>query len=142
MRITSQEHLDSLSESSIRRIKKLNCAGTNVVNIPTSLVNLTDLNVSRCPYIVNIPFLSNLESLWCSDCPMLEYIPELPHVKTANFYMSKLKKLPHLSEIKILYCHSCPNLTCVSDYPNLEELYYSYPISITNCNKLSSIKII
>lgn len=101
-------------------LKKLNCCGTKVTEIPDTLVNLEEL---ICDYtkIRKIPLFPNLTILSCQSM-LVEEIPILPKLVLLDCSNTKVKEIPILNELYYLFCRENKLITHIPVLKSLESL--------------------
>ncbi|KAK4852387.1 hypothetical protein QYF36_023540 [Acer negundo] len=111
----------------LNQLKVLNLSKTKISKLPPILCNLSELNLSGCSELVELPstsFLKNLELLDVSDTPKLakinhESFQHLTYLRYLNFSNTKVENLPTLSNLGNLRQLLLPAMEGVT---RLEEL--------------------
>ena len=103
------------------------------------LTRVTELNCSGCTNIHEIPYLPNLQKLWCWDCSIRE-IPQLLNLQELYCGGCHLREIPQLPSLQVLYCWNC-SIREIPQLPNLRTLYcINCPLLITD-NELTRNQI-
>jgi hypothetical protein len=94
-----------------------------------------------CENVTEIPFLTNLEELHCSNTQITE-IPFLPKLKNLYCSCTLIKQIPILPELEYLYCY-ITQITEIPILPNLKYLHCSHTLitklpDIKNCCIISN----
>ena len=96
----------------------------------------TELDVSNCKTLTNIPILPNLIYLYCSKCPLLTSIPILPNlIRLDCFKCPKLINIPILNNLIYLDCNNCHLLTNIPILNNLIS------VDCSSCNLLIEVPV-
>ncbi|KAL5786584.1 hypothetical protein ACOSQ2_008976 [Xanthoceras sorbifolium] len=148
---------DSISE--LQHLKILNLSETKISKLPPMIPhNLSELNLSGCSELVELPdfaSLKNLELLDVSDAPKLakindsnESFQHLTYLRYLNFSNTKVENLPTLSNLRNLRqlllrnCTSLRNLPAMEGVSGLEELDLSGCSALqVNANIIESFRI-
>ncbi|KAH7574556.1 hypothetical protein JRO89_XS03G0311400 [Xanthoceras sorbifolium] len=148
---------DSISE--LQHLKILNLSETKISKLPPMIPhNLSELNLSGCSELVELPdfaSLKNLELLDVSDAPKLakindsnESFQHLTYLRYLNFSNTKVENLPILSNLRNLRqlllrnCTSLRNLPAMEGVSGLEELDLSGCSALqVNANIIESFRI-
>ncbi|TXG65547.1 hypothetical protein EZV62_006822 [Acer yangbiense] len=120
----------------LNQLKVLNLSKTKISKLPPIPCNLSELNLSGCSELVELPsttFLKNLELLDVSNTPKLakinhESFQHPTYLRYLNFSNTKVENLPTLSNLRNLRqvllrnCSSLRNLPAMEGVTRLEEL--------------------
>ncbi|KAK0600548.1 hypothetical protein LWI29_016050 [Acer saccharum] len=117
---------DSIAE--LNHLKVLNLSKTQINKLPPIPCNLSELNLSGCSELVELPSvtsLKNLELLDVSDAPKLakinhESFQHLTYLRYLNFSNTKVENLPTLSNLRNLRQLLLKNCTLLRNLPAME----------------------
>ncbi len=113
-------------------MKRLECSGTNLAEIPM-IPGLKELQCSSCTNLTAIPTIYSLQTLICPYCTRLTEIPIIPGLHHLHCYKcpwvsqnsdfaDNIKKLIFLQK-KLRRLYAGKKLEALS--PQISEIYYS-----------------
>jgi len=83
--------------------------------------NTFEINCYECKNVIELPFLSNLQRLYCSNTKITK-LPEYPNLKYLWCDNTKITNLPEYPNLEKLYCYNT-KITVLPEYPNLKYLW-------------------
>ncbi|KAK3200287.1 hypothetical protein Dsin_023702 [Dipteronia sinensis] len=128
----------------LNHLKVLNLSKTKISKLPPIPCNLSELNLSGCAELVELPstiFLKNLELLDVSDAPKLakinhESFQHLTYLRYINFSNTKVENLPTLSNLRNLRQVLLRNCTLLQNLPAMEGVTRLEELDLSGCSAL------
>ncbi len=140
MKVTIPEYFTQ--EEFENKIKKVGIENIIHLNI------ILNEQITRIPYfprlkilivsftnISSIPYMENLEELYCDNCNFFSEIRYFPKLRILSCRRTNILSIPFMENLEVLDCTHCPNILKIFCYPNLKNLYCSIDLKIKFYNK-------